>query len=82
MKFLLNMELMSKEEKRGLFKGISVNYGRMVLCLSGGVMFVYYYFGVVKVLLEEDKLLDIIMGMLGGVLVVVLVVIRMNEELK
>nr|CDP31951.1 Putative protein similar to patatin-like phospholipase domain-containing protein NCU11180 of Neurospora crassa [Podospora anserina S mat+] len=82
MKFLLNTELMSKEEKRGLFKGISANYGRTALCLSGGATFAYHHFGVVKALLEEDKLPDIITGTSGGALVAALVATRTNEELK
>ncbi|KAK0737028.1 acyl transferase/acyl hydrolase/lysophospholipase [Apiosordaria backusii] len=82
MKFLLDTELMSKEEKRGLFKGISANYGRTALCLSGGATFAYYHFGVVKALLEEDKLPDIITGTSGGALVAALVATRTNEELK
>ncbi|KAK4190105.1 ADP-ribosylation factor family-domain-containing protein [Podospora australis] len=81
-KFLIDTKLITKEDKRALFKGISANYGRTALCLSGGATFAYYHFGVVKALLEEDKLPDIITGTSGGALVAALVATRTNEELK
>lgn len=81
-KFLIETKLITKEQKRALFKGISANYGRTALCLSGGATFAYYHFGVVKALLEEDKLPDIITGTSGGALVAALVATRTNEELK
>jgi predicted acylesterase/phospholipase RssA len=65
-----------------MFKGICANYGRTALCLSGGATFAYYHFGVVKALLEEDQLPDIITGTSGGALVAALVATRTNEELK
>ncbi|KAH6636570.1 patatin-like phospholipase domain-containing protein [Chaetomium tenue] len=82
LKFLVETERLSKEEKRVMFKGICANYGRTALCLSGGATFAYYHFGVVKALLEEDYLPDIITGTSGGALVAALVATRTNEELK
>ncbi|KAJ4304400.1 hypothetical protein N0V88_002013 [Collariella sp. IMI 366227] len=81
-KFLIETNQLSKEEKRVMFKGICANYGRTALCLSGGATFAYYHFGVVKALLEEDKLPDIITGTSGGALVAGLVATRTTEELK
>jgi predicted acylesterase/phospholipase RssA len=80
--FLIDTKQLSKEEKRVAFKGICANYGRTALCLSGGATFAYYHFGVVKALLEEDYLPDIITGTSGGALVAALVATRTNEELK
>jgi len=80
--FLIETKQLSQEEKRTLFKGICANYGRTALCLSGGATFAYYHFGVVKALLEEDLLPDIITGTSGGALVAALVATRTNEELK
>ncbi|KAK5664195.1 hypothetical protein OQA88_411 [Cercophora sp. LCS_1] len=82
LRFLISTKQLSKEEKRTVFKGITANYGRTALCLSGGATFAYYHFGVVKALLEEDLLPDIITGTSGGALVAALVATRTNEELK
>ncbi|KAK4242568.1 ADP-ribosylation factor family-domain-containing protein [Achaetomium macrosporum] len=81
-KFLIDTKQLSQEEKRVMFKGICANYGRTALCLSGGATFAYYHFGVVKALLEEDYLPDIITGTSGGALVAALVATRTNDELK
>jgi predicted acylesterase/phospholipase RssA len=80
--FLVETKQLSKEEKRVMFKGICANYGRTALCLSGGATFAYYHFGVVKALLEEDQIPDIITGTSGGALVAALVATRTNDELK
>lgn len=81
-KFLLKTDQLSLEQKRAMFKGVQANYGRTALCLSGGASFAYYHFGVVKALLEEDLLPDVITGTSGGALVAALVATRTNEELK
>ncbi|KAM7192550.1 protein of unknown function (DUF3336) domain containing protein [Rhypophila sp. PSN 637] len=81
-KFLIDTKQLTQDEKRVLFKGICANYGRTALCLSGGATFAYYHFGVVKALLDEDCLPDIITGTSGGALVAALVATRTNEELK
>lgn len=82
LKFILDTKQMRLEEKRELFKSLHGNYGRTALCLSGGATFAYYHFGVVKALLEEDLLPDVITGTSGGALVAGLVATRTNEELK
>jgi predicted acylesterase/phospholipase RssA len=81
-RFLIDTNQLSTEEKRVMFKGIYANYGRTALCLSGGATFAYYHFGVVKALLEENLLPDIITGTSGGALVAGLVATRTNDELK
>ncbi|KAL8285205.1 hypothetical protein RB597_002350 [Gaeumannomyces tritici] len=82
LEFLLKTQQMSLEEKRSIFKRTYANYGRTALCLSGGASFAYYHFGVVKALLEEDLLPDVITGTSGGALVAGLVATRTNEELR
>ncbi|KAK0623423.1 patatin-like phospholipase domain-containing protein [Immersiella caudata] len=82
LKFLVETQQLTREEKRVMFKGICSNYGRTALCLSGGATFAYYHFGVVKALLEADLLPDIITGTSGGALVAALVATRTNDELK
>lgn len=82
LKFILETKQMQAEEKRELFKSLHANYGRTALCLSGGATFAYYHLGVVKALLEEDLLPDVITGTSGGALVAGLVATRTNEELK
>lgn len=82
LKFILETKQMHLDEKRELFKSLHANYGRTALCLSGGATFAYYHFGVVKALLEEDLLPDVITGTSGGALVAGLVATRTNEELK
>ncbi|KAF3770544.1 patatin-like phospholipase domain-containing protein, partial [Cryphonectria parasitica EP155] len=82
LKFILETKQMQLEEKRDLFKSLYANYGRTALCLSGGATFAYYHIGVVKALLEEDLLPDVITGTSGGALVAGLVATRTNDELK
>ncbi|CAG7926114.1 unnamed protein product [Penicillium olsonii] len=71
-----------KEAKYQLFKHLDTNFGRTALCLSGGATFAYYHFGVVKALLDNDVLPEIITGTSGGALVAGLVATRTDEELK
>ncbi|KAK0621362.1 ADP-ribosylation factor family-domain-containing protein [Bombardia bombarda] len=80
--FLIKTKQLDREEKRAMFKGICANYGRTALCLSGGATFAYFHFGIVKALLDEGCLPDIITGTSGGALVAALVATRTNEELK
>ncbi|KAK3692070.1 hypothetical protein B0T22DRAFT_446337 [Podospora appendiculata] len=80
--FLISTKQLTNEEKRVMFKGTCANYGRTALCLSGGATFAYYHFGVIRALLDEDCLPDIITGTSGGALVAALVATRTNEELK
>ncbi|CEJ54062.1 Putative Patatin-like phospholipase domain-containing protein ACLA_029670 [Penicillium brasilianum] len=71
-----------RETKYQHFKHLDTNFGRTALCLSGGATFAYYHFGVVKALLDNDVLPEIITGTSGGALVAGLVATRTDEELK
>ncbi|KAK3375151.1 hypothetical protein B0H63DRAFT_438220 [Podospora didyma] len=82
LKFLKDTTQLTKEEKRLVFKGTYANYGRTALCLSGGATFAYYHLGVIKALLDENYLPDIITGTSGGALVAALVATRTTDELK
>ncbi|EFX00587.1 lipid acyl hydrolase [Grosmannia clavigera kw1407] len=82
LQFLSETNQLDAAERRGLFKRLHANYGRTALCLSGGASFAYYHFGVVKALLEEDVLPDVITGTSGGALVAALVATRTNDELR
>lgn len=79
---VLDSKTISKEGKYQHFKHLDTNFGRTALCLSGGATFAYYHFGVVKALLENGVLPEIITGTSGGALVAGLVATRTDEELK
>lgn len=79
---LTNSKLLSDEEKYRHFRHLDTNFGRTALCLSGGATFAYYHFGVVKALLDNGVLPEIISGTSGGALVAALVATRTDEELK
>ncbi|EEP81787.1 hypothetical protein UREG_06652 [Uncinocarpus reesii 1704] len=82
LKLVLESQELSDERKRSLFRHLDLNFGRAVLCLSGGATFAYYHFGVIKALLDNGVLPDIISGTSGGALVAGLVATRTDEELK
>ena len=82
MLFLIHTNQLDASEKRSLFKRLYANYGRTALCLSGGASFAYYHFGVVRALLDEDLLPNVITGTSGGALVAALVATRTNDELR
>lgn len=71
-----------RETKYQHFKHLDTNLGRTALCLSGGATFAYYHFGVVRALLDNGVLPEIITGTSGGALVAGLVATRTDEELK
>ncbi|KAL4898258.1 patatin-like phospholipase domain-containing protein [Aspergillus ambiguus] len=70
------------EDKYHHFKHLDTNFGRTALCLSGGATFAYYHFGVVRALLDNNVLPEIITGTSGGALVAALVATRTDDELK
>lgn len=72
----------SNEAKYQLFRQLDTNFGRTALCLSGGATFAYYHLGVVKALLDNNVLPEIIAGTSGGALVASLVATRTDDELK
>ena len=56
--------------------------GRTALCLSGGGALAMYHFGVIKVLLEEGLLPQVISGTSGGSIVAAFISIMPEEELR
>lgn len=82
LKLVAENKQIKKEEKHHHFKHLDTNFGRTALCLSGGATFAYYHFGVVRALLDNDVLPEIITGTSGGALVAALVATRTDEELK
>ncbi|KAJ5630016.1 hypothetical protein N7528_003673 [Penicillium herquei] len=79
---VLDSKQIDKDTKKRHFKHLDTNFGRTALCLSGGATFAYYHFGVVKALLDNDILPEIITGTSGGALVAGLVATRTDAELK
>lgn len=73
---------LTMEDKRKFFKIISKNYGKTALVLSGGACFAYTHFGIVKALLDQDLLPDIILGTSGGGLIAALACCYTNSELQ
>ena len=78
---ILQSPHLNRMEKYSLSQHLHTNYGRTALCLSGGASFAWYHFGVVKALLNESLLPDIITGTSGGALVAALVATHTNGEL-
>lgn len=82
LQLLLNSNHMTEESRYTFFKHLDTNLGRTALCLSGGATFSYYHFGVIKALLDNAVLPDIVSGTSGGALVAALVATRTDAELK
>lgn len=82
LRLLSDSSQLSDDIKYLHFRQLDTNFGRTALCLSGGATFAYYHFGVVKALLDNDVLPEIITGTSGGALVAALVATRTDEELK
>jgi len=80
--FLITTKQLNLSQKRALFKRLNAQLGRTALCLSGGGAFAYYHFGVIRALLDQDLLPDVISGTSGGALVAALVATRTNSELE
>lgn len=79
---VLDSDQIPAETKYQHFKHLDTNFGRTAICLSGGATFSYYHFGVIKALLDNQVLPEIITGTSGGALVAALVATRTDEELK
>ncbi|RJE24649.1 patatin-like phospholipase domain-containing protein [Aspergillus sclerotialis] len=79
---VMDSDCVTGEDKYQHFKHMDTNFGRTALCLSGGATFSYYHFGVIKALLDNEVLPEIITGTSGGALVAALVATRTDEELK
>lgn len=82
LRLVADSQQIRNEDKYLHFKHLDTNMGRTALCLSGGATFAYYHFGVVKALLDQNVLPEIITGTSGGALVAGLVATRTDEELR
>mmetsp|Transcript_4062 Transcript_4062/g.7120 ORF Transcript_4062/g.7120 Transcript_4062/m.7120 type:complete len:690 (-) Transcript_4062:642-2711(-) len=80
--YVQDCELLSDESKLMFLKQAQKAYGSTALCLSSGGTMGYYHFGVVKCLLEEDLLPNVISGSSAGALVAAIVSTRTDAELK
>ena len=78
---IVKTDTLSNSDKHIFFKIISRNYGKTALALSGGASFCYNHFGVIKALLENNLLPQIISGTSGGGAIAGLVGTRTNDEL-
>lgn len=82
LEMIIQDQTIPASNKRLFFKSLNKNFGRTALCLSGGATFAYNHFGVVKALLENDLLPQIITGTSGGGVVAALATTRTEAELK
>lgn len=80
--YVMESPKIDDEEKRDLFRLYSKNFGKSALCLSGGGCFAYLHFGIVKAMLDQDLLPQIISGTSGGALIAALACTRTDEELR
>lgn len=77
----LDNKEISQEEKLDFFYRASHCYGRTALMLSGGGALGYFHIGVVKTLLENDLLPNVISGSSAGSLVTAMIGTHTDEEL-
>lgn len=73
---------LSSQSKLDLFSRASHCYGRSALMLSSGGTLMYFHFGVVKALLEQGVLPNVISGSSAGAIVAAVLATRTDEELK
>ncbi|KAH3661982.1 hypothetical protein OGAPHI_006161 [Ogataea philodendri] len=78
---IIDTDKVAADEKRIFFRIISRNYGKTALALSGGASFCYNHYGVLKALLENDLLPNIMSGTSGGGIIAALASTRTNKEL-
>jgi TAG lipase/steryl ester hydrolase/phospholipase A2/LPA acyltransferase len=74
--------IISREEKLDFFHRASHSYGRAALMLSGGGAWGHFHIGVVKALLENDLMPNVISGSSAGSLVTAVVGTHTNEQLE
>lgn len=79
--FISESNSISSKEKRIFFKILDKNFGRTCLVLSGGASFCLNHLGVLKALIENDLMPEIISGTSGGGMIAALAATRTNEEL-
>ncbi|KAG5437516.1 hypothetical protein PCANB_000944 [Pneumocystis canis] len=80
LKYIINTPKISTQDKHSFFQYLTKNYGHSALCLSGGATFAYYHLGVIKALLDNKLLPNIVTGTSGGALIASLVCTRTDEE--
>lgn len=72
---------MTKEEKLSFFMNLRRTYGKTALLLSGGGAFGLFYSGIVKALIEEDLMPNIISGSSGGSLICAILATTKREDI-
>ena len=77
----IDESLISFEEKLDFFRRASHCYGRTGLMLSGAGALAHFHTGVVKTLIEEDILPQVISGSSGGALVAAVVGCNTHDQL-
>lgn len=77
----LSNRVISREEKLDFFHRASHCYGRSALMLSGGGALGHFHIGVVKALLEQDVLPNVISGASAGSLVAAVVGTHTDQQL-
>lgn len=73
---------LSQAEKLKMFQAAERNFGRPALMLSGGGTFGIYHFGVIKALLEQELLPEVISGTSMGSIAAGVVAKNTDQELK
>ncbi|MCV6626642.1 MAG: DUF3336 domain-containing protein [Cellvibrionaceae bacterium] len=74
-------KLISEDEKQDFFSRASRCYGRSALMLSGGAALGHFHMGVVKAMVEEDLLPEIISGSSAGSLIAAVLCTHCDEDL-
>jgi len=74
-------EEISEEERLDFFRRAHHCFGRSALMMSGSGMLLYFHVGVVKALLEQDLLPDILSGSSGGSFVGAILATHTGKEL-
>ena len=82
LEFVARSTDLSLGERHAFFKHFTKVYGRTALCLSGGASLGYFHIGIVKALLENHLLPNVITGSSAGSLIAAMVCCRTDQELK
>jgi TAG lipase/steryl ester hydrolase/phospholipase A2/LPA acyltransferase len=78
----LHESIISREEKLDFFHRARHSYGRTALMLSGGGAWGHFHIGVVKALLENNVLPNVISGSSAGSLVAAVIGTHTDEQLE
>lgn len=77
-----NKKTISEEEKQDFFSRASRCYGRSALMLSGGAALGHFHVGVVKAMVDEGVLPEIISGSSAGALIAAVLCTHQTEDLS